>query len=147
MNERRGILKGLLALFGTAILSSCELPRPKAPPPRRVSLGSLSRFSSAATSLPLERLLIRRDRGGLSAMSLVCTHQTCLVNAATETPQQELLCPCHGSRFTSGGKVIAGPARRDLPYYELSLDSDQNLWVLLGKEVSSEWRLPSDVSG
>ncbi len=140
MTSRRKMLKGLLALSGCAILDGCELPRQKPPPPRKVQLGPISKFSAPATYLMIERLLIRRDRNGYSAMSLVCTHQTCLVAAAVDG-EHELLCPCHGSRFSGTGKVIQGPARRDLPYYELSVDEQQNLSVFIGKEVTAEWRL------
>ena len=75
-------------------------------------------------------------------MSLVCTHQTCLVTTPTlNNTNQELLCPCHGSRFSAVGKVLAGPARRDLPHFELEIDTDKKIWIQLGKEVTADWRL------
>ena len=54
-----------------------------------------------------------RDASGeLHEMSAVCTHLGCIVhwNAADTTWD----CPCHGSRYDKHGKVINGPANRDL---------------------------------
>lgn len=54
-----------------------------------------------------------RDPGGvLHKVSAVCTHLGCIVawNPAEETWD----CPCHGSRYSSGGRVIEGPAVKDL---------------------------------
>ena len=61
-----------------------------------------------------EKVAVYRDaKGELSRVSAVCTHMQCLVvlNAAESTWD----CPCHGSRFTTSGKVIAGPAGTPLP--------------------------------
>lgn len=54
----------------------------------------------------------RDSSGKLHAVSAVCTHMGCLVewNNAAGTWD----CPCHGSRFSPQGEVIAGPAEDKL---------------------------------
>jgi glycine/D-amino acid oxidase-like deaminating enzyme/nitrite reductase/ring-hydroxylating ferredoxin subunit len=60
-----------------------------------------------------ERVAVYRDeQNHVSCHSAVCTHMGCLVrwNSAERTWD----CPCHGSRFTPTGQVIAGPAESPL---------------------------------
>jgi Rieske Fe-S protein len=54
----------------------------------------------------------RDSRGLLHELSAVCPHLGCIVhwNSAARTWD----CPCHGSRFDRTGKVLNGPANRDL---------------------------------
>src|SRR6266566_4496690 len=48
------------------------------------------------------------------AVSRTCTHEGCTV-LVPAAPGQTLDCPCHGSRFTTSGSVVNGPAARPLP--------------------------------
>jgi len=60
-----------------------------------------------------EKVAAYRDsRGALTLRSAVCTHMGCVVgwNDAEGTWD----CPCHGSRFTPQGDVLAGPAESPL---------------------------------
>jgi len=52
------------------------------------------------------------ESGELHTLSPVCTHAACIVNwnAAEKTWD----CPCHGARFDPNGKVLTGPATKDL---------------------------------
>jgi cytochrome b6-f complex iron-sulfur subunit len=68
---------------------------------------------------------------GLHAISCVCTHLGCIV-AVTETGFQ---CPCHGSKYDENGKVIGGPAPRNLAWLEISRGVDGSLMVDTAKAV------------
>ena len=60
-----------------------------------------------------ERLAVSRDaKGTLFAVSAVCTHMGCLVR--WNDAERSWDCPCHGSRFDASGRVLDGPASRDL---------------------------------
>ncbi len=39
------------------------------------------------------------------------------------------------------GRVLEGPANKDLPHYELTVGEDGQLVADLGAEVSADWRL------
>lgn len=41
-----------------------------------------------------------------------CSHLGCLIE--WNTSENNWTCPCHGSQFTPDGKVIHGPAKKDL---------------------------------
>ncbi|WP_290811774.1 FAD-dependent oxidoreductase [Halovivax sp.] len=58
-------------------------------------------------------IAVSRDESGeLRAVSAVCTHAYCVVDWNDGEGSWD--CPCHGSRFDPDGRVIEGPASRDL---------------------------------
>jgi len=69
--------------------------------------------------------IVRRG-ANLVAISSICTHRKCKLNAEAN---QTFYCPCHGSTFDSDGHVTQGPARRDLPVYEISTNDKGELLV------------------
>ncbi len=75
--------------------------------------------------------VIRRDKQ-VFALSSVCTHKGCKVRAQ---PDQSFLCKCHGSKFTSDGKVLNGPATRDLLRLAVALDQNKHVIVNSGQEM------------
>jgi glycine/D-amino acid oxidase-like deaminating enzyme/nitrite reductase/ring-hydroxylating ferredoxin subunit len=69
----------------------------------------------------------RQEDGALNIVSAECTHLKCTVTWNSDELSWD--CPCHGSRFTYEGKVIHGPANRDLPFYsEKELTSNQKVF-------------------
>lgn len=65
-----------------------------------------------------EKIAAYRDPDGkLHCVSAVCTHMKCIVS--WNNAELTWDCPCHGSRFTTDGKVIEGPALIPLAKKEL----------------------------
>ncbi len=60
--------------------------------------------------------LYRDDDGVLHACSAVCPHLGCVV--AWNGNEKTWDCPCHGSRFDPLGRVLNGPANRNLTPYD-----------------------------
>ena len=69
--------------------------------------------------------IVRRG-AKLVAMSAICTHRQCKLDAE---PDKTFYCPCHGSTFDADGKVTEGPARRDLPVFTVSTNEKGELLV------------------
>ncbi|HET7370927.1 MAG TPA: FAD-dependent oxidoreductase [Gammaproteobacteria bacterium] len=59
----------------------------------------------------------RHEDGELTAVSATCTHMGCDVH--WNTAEKTWDCPCHGSRFTTEGEVIEGPAVEPLKRHEV----------------------------
>jgi nitrite reductase/ring-hydroxylating ferredoxin subunit len=66
---------------------------------------------------------------GPVAISRRCTHLGCIINY--DESKEQFICPCHQSRFTRDGHYIAGPAKRDLPRYEVRTLEDNRGYVVL----------------
>lgn len=64
-------------------------------------------------------IIINRNNHGVKVFSAKCTHLGCKINKAENN---ELVCPCHGSRFSLDGKVISGPAGSNLTELKTSVD-------------------------
>jgi Rieske Fe-S protein len=66
--------------------------------------------------------------GELLAYSLRCTHLGCTLEDLEDT----YACPCHGSIFSQDGRVLTGPAAKNLP--ELQVEVNQEGRVILNTE-------------
>lgn len=69
--------------------------------------------------------IVRRG-ASLVALSSICTHRKCKLDAEAD---KTFSCPCHGSTFDADGKVTEGPARRNLPVFEISTNESGELLV------------------
>jgi Rieske Fe-S protein len=71
----------------------------------------------------LKKLAVYRDHSGLPhALSAHCTHLGCVV--AWNTGEGTWDCPCHGSRFSTDGRVLTGPAVTPLAPAEVPVETE-----------------------
>jgi Rieske Fe-S protein len=56
-------------------------------------------------------LVSRTDASTFTAIDAVCTHESCTI---TGSDGNVYVCPCHGSRYSRSGQVLAGPAKASL---------------------------------
>ena len=56
--------------------------------------------------------MYKEEDGTVHTLSPACTHMGCIVQ--WNPAEKSWDCPCHGSRFSAEGKVIHGPALKDL---------------------------------
>ncbi len=76
-------------------------------------------------------LIAQRDPGKTRFFSARCPHLGCLIN---RLENEQLVCPCHGSRFSVDGKVLEGPAFKDLTPLSYVTDvSNRQITVTLPK--------------
>jgi nitrite reductase/ring-hydroxylating ferredoxin subunit len=130
--ERRTVLQagGILAVGG--LVAACSSGSGDAAVASGAPAGSAPAGSAAATSsggagvaqvsdIPVGGGVILDDpavvitqpvEGEVKAFTAICTHQGCLVS---EVVDNEIICPCHGSRFSAvDGSVTSGPATTGL---------------------------------
>jgi len=135
--QRRGFVKKLsvttLALgIGGAVVECGRFLKPTVlyEPSRVFKVGEVSRFPfGSRTVIEGRGVEIVREKDGVHAISLVCTHLGCLLKPVENDLQVGYACPCHGSTFTPLGTVVGGPAPRDLPWYDIYQDQTGNLVV------------------
>ncbi len=131
--SRRHFLLGFCGSM--AGLSACGHKESAAP--GEISLGRAERFAEGATLLPLERVVVIRRKTTLDAVSMVCTHQTCLLHAdINETEDRSLrgfTCPCHNSKFDAAGNVLQGPAEKPLLRHALRVTAEGELMMTVGE--------------
>jgi Rieske Fe-S protein len=81
--------------------------------PAAPDAGKLRPGEGAIARLNGRRVAAYRDEDGeLHAVSPSCTHLGCLVRF--NDAERSWDCPCHGSRFGVDGRVLQGPAVREL---------------------------------
>ena len=135
--ERRGFVKklGVTALvlgIGGAVVECGRFLKPNVlyEPSRVFKVGELNQFPfGSRTVIEGHGVEIVREKDGVYAISLVCTHLGCLLKPVENDPEVGYMCPCHGSTFAPKGKVLGGPAPRDLPWYEMYMDNTGTLVV------------------
>lgn len=67
-------------------------------------------------------IIIRSTDTVYLALSKLCTHSNCTVTYNSSS--KDIPCPCHGSKFTTTGAVVNGPATSPLKSYSVKLDGN-----------------------
>lgn len=91
----------LPTINGTASGSTVQVQIDSSSPLGAVGGAGLVRSSSGLF------LVARTGDQTFTALTSTCTHQTCTITGFDGT---DYVCPCHGSRFTTSGRVVNGPA-------------------------------------
>lgn len=133
--QATGVAACTVAAGGAAVLSADFLrPRVLFEPPTRFSAGLPEAFDvgQLVTNETYHAYVIRRP-DGFRALSSVCTHLGCVTRY--RPGEETIACPCHGSRFSLDGEVLAGPAPRSLRWLQMALSPRGEIEVDTAVEV------------
>lgn len=92
------------------------------------ALGTISQLEAQGTILdrrnaPKPVLIFRhQETQAITALNPMCTHQGCTVELLAD--ENVFDCPCHGSQFDLDGAVLASPAEKPLPLFEVKQEGD-----------------------
>lgn len=113
-------------LFATIINTLFLKPEVNYGPRTIFSAGRPEDFKVGSTLIfEDEKVIIKREKAGFAAISLVCTHLRCTVR---ESPLG-FECPCHGSQFDPLGAVTGGPAPIDLPWFKVGISPSGDIEI------------------
>lgn len=72
-------------------------------------------------------LIVVKNDKQTQFLSSKCTHLGCNIHAVENG---ELICPCHGSRFSLEGDCIKGPAKEGLQVLEYDIDEIEKEYII-----------------
>ena len=123
----------LILTAGTGAIAGCQSEdsggqAAKPGPERMVNAGPVTGYAADGVYAGFRDLgfFVVRKRENLFAVSAICTHKKCKLNAQ---PDHSFYCKCHGSAFDPDGKVTKGPAKRNLPVFTTTVDEQGQLLV------------------
>jgi Rieske Fe-S protein len=105
----------LSTVNGTVSGNTVQVQIDSASPLAAVGSASLVRSSQGLF------LVARTGDASFTALTSTCTHQTCTI---TGFDAGDYICPCHGSRFTTSGRVVNGPASAPLRTFNTSFSNN-----------------------
>lgn len=65
-------------------------------------------------------ICLYKKTNGYAALYMECSHQGCELRPN----KTSLVCPCHGSEFSTEGKVLSPPADKDLKQFKVITDNE-----------------------
>lgn len=139
--NRRGFFRkmfmnvGLVAGYGTGAVYALQflIPPKKQPRYRKLLVASLNDLpkDGGKTFKDLEgrEIILVNTSEGFKAISTTCTHLGC--TAYWEPDNNRFFCPCHDGVFDVNGNVVSGPPPRPLEKYDVEVDENDNVFVVL----------------
>lgn len=91
--------------------------------PKVINLSEYPALESVGGSVSFgNTYVVRTGESKFLALSLLCTHKKCSVDPTADGFE----CPCHGSTYNKTGKVISGPAKKNLKSYKTTFNQEDN---------------------
>jgi Rieske Fe-S protein len=122
MENRRSFVKRIIGALGVgavALKSPVAFAEKLALPLNKVAALKKVGGSATVTLSGKEILIIRDTDKTVRGLSAKCTHRDCPMSYNKKT--RKIDCSCHGSSFDLNGKVLGGPAKKDLKRYAARL--------------------------
>lgn len=118
------------------LLGSLDLPIPRiSQTDNKFKVGRVVDFPlDAFTYIEEKNIYVYRERRSIKAVSAICTHLGCVVRKN----EDGFTCPCHGSSFDRSGKVLAGPAPRDLDWLKVEMSPEGKLIINASQQVKAD---------
>lgn len=130
--SRRDFLKTSLKTIavGSLALSTLDVKRLLAEadtdmssPEKVINLSDYPDLANVGGNAIIGKVFVSRaGKSKFLALSLICTHKKCDV----EYTGSGFECPCHGSAFSSTGKVLNGPATKNLRSIKTKYNAEAN---------------------
>lgn len=109
--KRCTLLKSAKVMAKEAIDNLCQYAS-DLPKKHTVQLEDIKMNEGGIIERKGEKIAVFRGEAGLKFVSAVCTHMKCIVRFNPNEKTWD--CPCHASRFSVEGKVLEGPALKNL---------------------------------
>jgi cytochrome b6-f complex iron-sulfur subunit len=139
LNEISAAALGIAGLGSAIVTFNYVSPNVLFEAPSRFRIGGPEDYPVNSVSfLRDQQIFIVRAAEGFLAVSAVCTHLGCITEWRPE--EEQIACPCHGSKFNRDGKKVTGPAPRPLPHFSVQIGTDGQLVVdKLNVVPASQW--------
>ena len=144
MDRRKFIQTAALALGGTIISRDIltakvrsragandvrEIPINLTDTPELKNVGGT--YHLEVEDLQRDILVVHQTKDNYIAVDLKCKHRGCDVNYDGDL--HKFVCPCHGSEYDLGGRVLKGPTKAPLSYYHAELKGEEVVVTVYGE--------------
>lgn len=72
-------------------------------------------------------VIVYKNKNDIIVFSSRCTHLGCKID---KIESNHLVCKCHGSKYSYNGKVLKGPANKDLTKLDIQFDNSAQQYFI-----------------